>query len=319
MPNVAIVQGDHYNKHLLSWHTHMPHTNISNTYSKHGHMAGILRTYKFFCNFLFGAVCNQGPVLIAPLNCERGGVSLISDRFVKFKVMTVIAPEYIPLDAVDWLRTAKSTRCVNVLIIELSTGCLNVLKAANPLLLLEWRRFMSRFNSLMPPERKSERFIEGRCYPMYTCIIVYRFGTRLVSPIQLNILNHLNVSRSLSSFSPDSEAMGFLLQITMSCPCARSRQVAGAGAGCRCWCCELAVHAGVVSWLRAWWRQVAGAGRRVPVLVLVPGAGAFAVSWLCTWWRQVAGAGAGRRCWWCSLCAWCRVGAGAGCWRWLCA
>ena len=60
--------------------------------------------------------------------------------------------------------------------------------------------------------------------------------------------------------SPDSEAMGFLLQITMSCPCALSRQVAGAGAGCRCWCCELAVHAGAVSWLCAWWRQVAGAG-----------------------------------------------------------
>ena len=31
-----------------------------------------------------------------------------------------------------------------------------------------------------------------------------------------------------SAFSPDSEAMGFLLQITMSCPCALSRQVAGA-------------------------------------------------------------------------------------------
>ena len=57
-------------------------------------------------------------------------------------------------------------------------------------------------------------------------------------------------------FSPDSEAMGFLLQITMSCPCALSRQVAGAGAGCWCWCCELA---GAVSWLCAWWRQ--GAGR----------------------------------------------------------
>ena len=41
-------------------------------------------------------------------------------------------------------------------------------------------------------------------------------------------------------FSPDSKAMGFLLQITMSCPCALLRQVAGAG--CRCWCCELAVH-----------------------------------------------------------------------------
>ena len=29
--------------------------------------------------------------------------------------------------------------------------------------------------------------------------------------------------------SPDSKAMGFLLQTTMSCPCALSRQVAGAG------------------------------------------------------------------------------------------
>ena len=41
------------------------------------------------------------------------------------------------------------------------------------------------------------------------------------------------------------------------------------------------MHAGAVSWLRAWWRQVAGAGRRVPVLVLPrAGAGAGAVSWL---------------------------------------
>ena len=85
-----------------------------------------------------------------------------------------------------------------------------------------------------------------------------------------------------SDFSPDSEAMGFLLQITMSCPCALSRQVAGAGAGCRCWCwcwcCELAVHVvetGCWCRCRRW----------------VPGAGAGAVSWLCTWWRQVGGAG----------------------------
>ena len=72
------------------------------------------------------------------------------------------------------------------------------------------------------------------------------------------------------TFVPNSDAMGFLLQITMSCPRALLRQVAGAGAGCRCWCCELAVHAGAVSWLRRWWRQVAGAG-------WVPGA----VSWPC--------------------------------------
>ena len=87
-------------------------------------------------------------------------------------------------------------------------------------------------------------------------------------------------------FSPDSEAMGYLLQITMSCPCALSRQVAGAG--CRCWCCELVC---------TWWNQIAGAG-----------AGAGAVSWLRTWWRQVAGAGAG--CW--------VLGAGA-LRRWCCA
>ena len=106
-------------------------------------------------------------------------------------------------------------------------------------------------------------------------------------------------------FSPDSESYGFLLQITMNCPCAFSRQVAGAG--CRCWCSG----AGVVSWLCTRWRQVAGAGAgagcrmpvlvagcarggdRLLVLVLVLGAsvGAGAVSWLCTWWRQVAGAG----------------------------
>ena len=45
-----------------------------------------------------------------------------------------------------------------------------------------------------------------------------------------------------SLFSPDSEAIGFLLQITMSCPWALSRQVAGAGRRCWCWCCKLAVH-----------------------------------------------------------------------------
>ena len=64
-----------------------------------------------------------------------------------------------------------------------------------------------------------------------------------------------------STFSADSEAMGFLLQITMSYPCALSRQVAGAGR--RCWCCELAVC--------TWWRQIAGAG-----WCWAPGAGAAA-------------------------------------------
>ena len=99
-------------------------------------------------------------------------------------------------------------------------------------------------------------------------------------------------------FSSDSEAMGFLLQTTMSCPCVLLRQVAGAGAG-------------AASWLCTWWRQVAGAG---------------AVSWLCTWWRQVAGAGAGApvlvlvlgagcRCWcWCFELAVHVVETGCRCW-----
>ena len=69
---------------------------------------------------------------------------------------------------------------------------------------------------------------------------------------------------SLLSFSPDSEAMGFLLQITMSCLRALLRQVAGAGAGS-------------VSWLRAWWRQGAGAECRALAACVVEGAGA--VSW----------------------------------------
>ena len=43
-------------------------------------------------------------------------------------------------------------------------------------------------------------------------------------------------------FSADCEAMGFLLQITVSCPCALLRQVAGGGCRRWCWCCELAVH-----------------------------------------------------------------------------
>ena len=73
--------------------------------------------------------------------------------------------------------------------------------------------------------------------------------------------------------------MGFLLQITLSCPRALSRQVAGAGCRWWCWCCELALHVvetGCWCWCWCW---VPGAG-----------VGAGAVSWLCTWWRQVAGA-----------------------------
>ena len=64
-------------------------------------------------------------------------------------------------------------------------------------------------------------------------------------------------------FFPDSEAMGFLLQLAISCLHALSTQIAGTGAG-------------ALSWLRAWWR-------RVPV----PGLA------LC----------AGRRCWCCELAA----------------
>ena len=136
-------------------------------------------------------------------------------------------------------------------------------------------------------------------------------------------------------FSPDSESYGFLLQITMNCPCAFSRQVAGAG--CRCWCSG----AGVVSWLCTRWRQFAGAdggcrvgcrelagGDRLLAPVLVLGAGCWCwccwlavhvvetgcwcwcwcwvprmrvlvlvlLSWLCAWWRQVAGAGCRAGC-----------------------
>ena len=59
--------------------------------------------------------------------------------------------------------------------------------------------------------------------------------------------------------------MGFLLQITMSCLYALSRQVAGAGA---------------VSWLCVWWRQVAGAGAGCRCWCWVPGTAAGAgVSW----------------------------------------
>ena len=65
---------------------------------------------------------------------------------------------------------------------------------------------------------------------------------------------------------PDSEAMGFLLQITMSCPCALSRQVAGAGA--LSWLCRVAV-------------PVLRGGDRL--LVLVPGAraGCWVPLWRC--------------------------------------
>ena len=139
-----------------------------------------------------------------------------------------------------------------------------------------------------------------------------------------------------------------ILQVTMSCPRALSRQVAGAGCrswcwccelavhvvetGCwcqcwcwvprrRCWCCELAVRAvetgcwswcrAPAAWLRTWWRQVAGAGRRVPVLVLA-------------WRRQVVGAGAGCWCWcwvpacrcWCLCCELAVHVVETGCWSW---
>ena len=133
-------------------------------------------------------------------------------------------------------------------------------------------------------------------------------------------------------FSPDSEAMGFLLQITMSCPCALSRQVVGAGCRCWCWCCELAVHVvetGCWCWCRCWCCELAvhvvetgcwcwcwcrcwccelgvhvvetgcwcwSGCRRwwwcCELAVHVVGTGP---SWVCAWWRQVAGAGAGCR------------------------
>ena len=150
-------------------------------------------------------------------------------------------------------------------------------------------------------------------------------------------------------FSPDSEAMGFLLQIIVSCPCALSRQVAGAGCRCRCWCwcCELAVlvpsagagELAVDAVETGWWRCC-----RVPVLVL--GARRRCWCWCCElavhvvetgcwcWCRAGAGAvrasggdrllvpvlpgagaGAGAVSW---LCTWRRqvAGAGAGRWRW---
>ena len=143
----------------------------------------------------------------------------------------------------------------------------------------------------------------------------FRFGQQAGHPFR-RPLGH-----QVDCFSPDSEAMGFLLQKTMSCPCALSRQVAGAGA---------------VS-LRVW-RQVAGAGCWVPVLVLwagcarggdrllapelVLGAWCRCWSWLCTWWRQVAGAGAVS--WLCRVAvpvlhveAGAGAGAGCPCWCWV--
>ena len=73
--------------------------------------------------------------------------------------------------------------------------------------------------------------------------------------------------------------MEVLLQITMSCLRALSRQVAGAGGRWK------QGGAGAVSWQCAWWRLGAGAG-----------------CWLCAWWRQGAG------CW----CLVLYTGAGAG-------
>ena len=46
-------------------------------------------------------------------------------------------------------------------------------------------------------------------------------------------------------------AMGFLLQITMSCLCALSRQGAHSGCGARAGCCELAVRV-VETGCRCW-------------------------------------------------------------------
>ena len=105
-------------------------------------------------------------------------------------------------------------------------------------------------------ELAERAFKTGRCHKLavqaaYILAPASRMSTGrgiLPSYLGLRWCNFL----CFSSFAPDSEAMGFLLQMTMSCPCALSRQVAGAGA---------------VS-LRVW-RQVGGAGAGCRVLVLV--------------------------------------------------
>ena len=150
-------------------------------------------------------------------------------------------------------------------------------------------------------------------------------------------------SLEIQSIFPRWRRYGVLNQITMSCLCTLSRQVAGAGAGCRCWVlvvgagCACGGHrvpgagrrcwvpgAGVVSWRCTWWKQGAGCrcralaarvvetGCRMPVL----GAGCARVPvlagcWLCAWWRQGDGAGVGAVSW---LCTWWRQGASAGRW-----
>ena len=122
--------------------------------------------------------------------------------------------------------------------------------------------------------------------------------------------------------------MGFLLQITMSCPCALLRQPAGAGArggdrlpvlvlgaGCRCWCFELAVHV-VETGCRCWcWCAGAGAGAGCPCWCCE--LAVHVVETGCRRW--VPGAGCRCWCWCCGLAM--RVvetvlGAGCRCWCW---
>ena len=158
-----------------------------------------------------------------------------------------------------------------------------------------------RFGCYTPvtPTLLTPNLIERQCpVEYYSASLQNNYLSSCVFPIH-----------AILQFFPDSEAMGFLLQITMSCPCALSRQVAGAGAGRRCWVPVLVLGAG----FRCWCCQLAArGGDRLLVLVpgavpgagcarggdrllaLVLGAGAGAVSWLCAWWRQVAGAGACR-------------------------
>ena len=87
------------------------------------------------------------------------------------------------------------------------------------------------------------------CFPRFLVLSLSSPMFCIASPLlSLSLSEHSNsaIFRGilLCCFSPAREAMGFLLQKTMSCPCALSRQVAGAGWRCWCWCCELAAGGG---------------------------------------------------------------------------
>ena len=179
-------------------------------------------------------------------------------------------------------------------------------------------------------------------------LIFYSQVTRKAGPASnSNIVIKCNYNYRII-FSSDSEAMGFLLQITMSCPCALSRQVAAPAPGTQhqrqqpvSATCAVSSQHHSTTYAQPAHSTSAGAQRPAPApapatclhhvrsqLTAGPTPTPSTWRWCCElavhvcrcWWLLVlpgAGAGAGAVSW---LCAWWKqvAGAGGGCRRWCC-